>query len=483
MGFGILAFAYFLLMFPIRLNFSLFIPLAGLHSLVYIFMLMGLYQVQRRMHHRLLSISMILCILITVFMFTLPDQQVRWLIDITEPWMVLSVLYAVKKECNDKIQKSMRYFTILYVATYVLSIGIYLLSGFQVLTTQIMIPIVFIRFLLAIWIILLCRRVNSELEHMVVLEYREYHIPHTKKHTVLVITILIVSIVALYLTQGVYLKSMLTNTSSLKEIPIFYESSKVDDTYLTGLGIDVTWPNVMTGLEYDEPFFYTKDEALMEQTFYMNVTLLKNGNKVDMYDTSTQVEDEKDDMVTARVVEKAEGYQMRMNRSMRFDSIEVASNDVIEMKVCLYDKQKEVLFDQTYEIENRDALVYEGKGSGIRVKHILAGNTSLLTTPDMQISMLALPQYRDYDTMKFQMEYRKKDVVVARSNTITMENISFMPYHQGYLDAYWGGNQSWDERVFESESTIDYDQAVLIIVFQGGTASDKTIELPLEKVS
>ena len=90
MGYGYIALAYFLMMFPLTISTTIF-STSNLSLIGFAFLFMGLYQIQQRIQNRKLFIAVISSVLL--FM-TLCFQDTRWSIivaSIVEPVILLNL--------------------------------------------------------------------------------------------------------------------------------------------------------------------------------------------------------------------------------------------------------------------------------------------------------------------------------------------------------------------------------------------------------
>lgn len=477
MGFGLLAFASFLLLLTLRplcitLNSTL-----GLQSFYYLFLFMGLYQVQRRIRNRRIYVAILCSIVMTILVFILPESFLRYVHDIIEPFIFLCMLYGVRDVCSERIQKRIQHFTMLYLLMFTLAI---LMAFFVNLPmrlseadsfTQAMIMIIgILRLVSSIMLILLCRAINFELMDMEIMGYREIQITHTRKHSRMMLLAAVSAILLLFFTQGFYIKSLNQNKNAKKSV--LFESELVNDMKLIGAGRMFTLNTGQSIYELDTLKLRTNKEEIIQNVYYIASELYRNDELI----ISTQ---ELNEMHYALIEDAGEGcYDITSKLLLTLESFERRLDQQISLQVKMYDSQKHLIKEAAFPIEQKDLKTYRGSKDGITIEHLTCGTTMMIRSPDISISLFHLSNYRDYDTIKVQVLYDQNQQLVAQSNIMVYELISELPYHQGMeihrtMDAMSKYGMRMDQ-------DITYDHAVLQMTFQGDDQADKIIEIPLE---
>ena len=263
MGYGYIALAYFLMMFPLTISTTIF-STSNLSLIGFAFLFMGLYQIQQRIQNRKLFIAVISSVLL--FM-TLCFQDTRWSIivaSIVEPVILLNLLYSTRNECSEKTKKQIRYFTILYLIMFV---GVYLSLTLMLFYSELAQAILFIlvcfRIFNYIYFIMLVLSINRQLKDMKLLPVHEKPLSFQKKHSIIMLVVILLSAGILYGTQSLYLSSMQITPSSAYQDRI-YEGSTTNSR-IAGLVRISKNQNDSDFYNYEKVNFYTKDETIANQ--------------------------------------------------------------------------------------------------------------------------------------------------------------------------------------------------------------------------
>lgn len=475
MGYGYIAIAYLLMMFPIEIS-NTFASTSNLPLIGFAFLFMGLYQSQQRIKSKKLKIATITSILLFL---TLCFPDTRWLVTIAivlEPIIFLNILYGVQKECNEKTKKQIRYYTMIYLIMY---FGIYL-TLFQFITNlefvnAMMMILVFLRIINNIYFIVLVLSINRQLKAIELLPVHEKPIAYTKKHTILMLVVMLLSAGILYGTQGLYLTSMQVSPSSDYEDRI-YEGTNANSRIAGQLRISKN-RNVSDYYDYGQVNLYTKDETIAKQAKLMRYHLYINGEAVK--EKSDDQRFMKTDIVK---VEKQSNGEYRIAFSSEHDMMEnpIDQASQVSMKVELYDEQENLILKENYLIHQRVEHVYHGSAHGITITKLYTGNTAILQAPIIQTNILEMAKTKGYTQVEIYIEYLQQDKVIAKSNTIFLKDIPWAPYvHQHMFEPEI--RTSWDDTVMTYEQAIPYDQMILIMKYQGEGMQERTFEIPLEK--
>lgn len=475
MGYGYIAIAYFLMMFPIGIS-NTFASTSSLSLIGFAFLFMGLYQSQQRIQNKNLKISTITAILLFL---TLCFSDTRWsatIAMILEPIIFLNILYGVQGECSEKTKKQIRYYTMIYLIMF---FGIYLIF-FQFITNiefvnAMMMILVFLRICNNIYFILLVLSINRQLKTIELLPIHEKPITYTKKHTILMLVVMLLSAGILYGTQGLYLTSMQVLPSSDYENRI-YEGTQANSRIAGQLRISKN-QNVSGYYDYGQVNLYTKDETIAKQAKLMRYHLYMNEEEIK--DESGDQRFMKTDIVK---VEKQSNGEYRIAFCSDHDMIgnQTDRASQVSMKVELYDEQENMILNENYMIHERVEHVYHGSAHGITITDLYTGNTAILQAPIIQTNILEIAKTKGYTQVEMYVEYLQQKQVVAESNTILLDDIPWAPYvHQHMFEPEI--RTSWDDTVMPYEQTIAYDQVILIMKYRGEGMAERTFDIPLQE--
>lgn len=475
MGYGYIALAYFLMMFPVTFS-NEFFSTSNLSLIGFAFLFMGLYQAQQRIHNRHLQIASAGSILFFIALCFLDTKYAVFFSSIVEPIVFLNILYGVKKECNIKTQKQIRHFTILYLIMFFM---LYLYLTHIVANTEfiqaMMVILIFLRICMNIYFLLLILSINRQLKAIEPLPVHEKPITYNKKHTMVMLAVILFSAGILYGTQGLYLTSMQVSPVSDYQNRI-YEGTQTDSRIAGQMTISIN-QNVSDIYSYGQVNLYTKDESIVKQAKFMKYHLYIDGKAVKK--KSNDLRFMKTDVVK---VEKQSNGEYRI----AFDSSHDLMDDFdgtsqVSMHVELYDEEENVILKETYPIHERNEHVYHGSAHGITIRDLYAGNTTILQAPIIQTNILQMAQTRGYTSITMFIEYLQDNKVVAESNSILLDDIPWAPYVHQHMDVPKTITTSWDDTIMAYEQMIPYDQVILIMKYQGEGKAERTFVIPLQE--
>lgn len=214
MGFGILAVICVLLLSPIGGRIYYSSVSFDLFSLLFLWMYVGIYCIYRRIHSKWILVALWLCAIFAIGVLVLPLNQATMLPNTFGPWLFLLVLQGSKKECSEKTQKQIHFFSIYFIVWYVV-LWLYsrMVSPMDFFTTPLskmwFVILVILQLIVGIWLTYLCLRMNHELKELAIRQLKERSIPHTQRNTILALLLLLICIVSLYLLQFPYRKQIL----------------------------------------------------------------------------------------------------------------------------------------------------------------------------------------------------------------------------------------------------------------------------------
>lgn len=475
MGFGLLAFASFLLLFPLRILFSITSSNLVLQSVCYLFTFMGLYQVQRRIRNKKIYLAIFCSIIMSILVFVLPGSIQRYLQDIIEPFLFLCMLYGVKDVCSERIQKRIQRFTILYLLMFTLAFIAALfvelpMSEADSVTKLIIMVLWILRFVSSIMLILLCTAINTELMDMEVKGYREIQLSHTRKHSCILLTAAVSAFLLLFLTQGSYIRSLNQNNDNKKSM--LFESNLVEDMKLVGIGNMFPLDIDQNVYNFDTLKIRTDQEEIIQNVYYIASDFSCNNEWM----SRTQ---ELNEMQYALIEQTEDGYyDLTSKLLLTSQSFKVKPNQQVCLQVALYDSEKQLIQKARFPIQQKELKRYRGSKDGITIEHLTCGTTMMIRSPDISISLFHLSRYREYDTIKVQIHYYQNQQMIAQSNVMVYETISALPYHPGR--EVYRTMEANGEYGMNMDQDIVYDRAVLQMTFQGEDQSDRILEIPLE---
>ena len=476
MGYGYIALAYFLMMFPLTISTTIF-STSNLSLIGFAFLFMGLYQIQQRIQNRKLFIAVISSVLL--FM-TLCFQDTRWSIivaSIVEPVILLNLLYSTRNECSEKTKKQIRYFTILYLIMFV---GVYLSLTLMLFYSELAQAILFIlvcfRIFNYIYFIMLVLSINRQLKDMELLPVHENPLSFQKKHSIIMLVVILLSAGILYGTQSLYLSSMQITPSSAYQDRI-YEGSTTNSR-IAGLVRISKNQNDSDFYNYEKVNFYTKDETIANQVKLMKYQLYVDGKPIKEEPSDKRFM--KPDIVKVEKQNNGE-YRIALTGSHDMMEYQTDSRSQISMHVQLYDEQEKLILEETYPVKEHEEHVYHGNAQGITITELYTGNTAILQAPIIKTNIFQMAQTKGYTQVEMYIEYLQYGKVMARSNTIQLTDVPWEPFVHQHIDEGQIRYTSWDDRVMTYEQTITYDQAVIVMKYQGEGMHERTFHIPLQE--
>ena len=475
MGYGYIALAYFIMMFPNALT-NEFFSTSNLSLIGFAFLFMGLYQVQQRIQNRNLKIATI-CSLVFFIVLCFNDAKFSiYFAMILEPIIFLNILYGVIKECSEKTKKQIHVYTIIYL---IMVTGIYLSLSQLFANTEfiqaMMVIVIFLRICCNIYFILLVLSINRQLKTIEPLPVHEKQIAYNKKHTMVMLTVILLSAGILYGTQGLYITSMQVLPSSDYENRI-YEGTQANSRIAGQMRISKN-QNVSDYYDYGQVNLYTKDETIAKRAKLMRYHLYMNEEEIN--EESGDQRFMKTDIVK---VEKQSNGEYRIAFCSDHDMIgnQTDSASQVSMRVELYDEQENMILNEKYLIHECKEHIYHGSAHGITITNLYAGNTTILQAPIIQTNILEMAKTKGYTQVEMYVEYLQQKQVVAESNTILLDDIPWAPYvHQHMFEPEI--RTSWDDTVMAYEQTIAYDQVILVMKYRRERMVERTFDIPLQE--
>ena len=475
MGYGYIALAYFLIMFPVTFS-NEFFSTSNLSLIGFAFLFIGLYQAQQRIRNRHLQIASIGSVLFFITLCFFDTKYEVFFSSILEPIVFLNILYGVQKECDVKTKKQIRYFTIPYLIMF-FTLYLYLTQIFAntEFIQAMMVILIFLRICINIYFILLVLSINRQLKTIEPLPVHEKPIAYNKKHTMVMLAVILLSAGILYGTQGLYLTSMQVSPVSDYQNRI-YEGTQADSRIAGQMTISKN-KNDSDIYSYGQVNLYTKDEAIAKQAKFMKYHLYIDGKAVK--EKSNDPRFMKTDVVK---VEQQSNGEYRIAFDSDHDLIDdFDGTSQVSMHVELYDEQESVILKETYPIHERNEHVYHGSAHGITIHDLYAGNTAILQAPIIQTNILQMAQTRGYTRVTMFIEYIQDDKVVAESNSILLDDIPWAPYVHQHMDVPETITTSWDDTMMAYEQMISYDQVILMMKYQGEGKAERTFVIPLQE--
>lgn len=475
MGYGYIALAYFLIMFPVTFS-NEFFSTSSLSLIGFAFLFIGLYQAQQRIRNRHLQIASIGSVLFFIALCFLDTKYAVFFSCILEPFVFLNILYGVQKECDVKTRKQIRYFTIPYLIMF-FTLYLYLTQIFAntEFIQAMMVILIFLRICINIYFLLLVLSINRQLKTIEPLPVHEKTIAYNKKHTIVMLAVILLSTGILYGTQGLYLTSMQISPVSDYQNRI-YEGTQADSRIAGQMTISIN-QNASDIYSYGQVNLYTKDESIAKQAKFMKYHLYIDGKAVK--EKSNDPRFMKTDVVK---VEKQSNGEYHIAFDSDHDLIDdFDGKSQVSMHVELYDEQENVILKETYPIHERNEHVYHGSAHGITIHDLYAGNTTILQAPIIKTNIFQMAQTKGYTQVEMYIEYLQHGKVMARSNTIQLTDVPWEPFVHQHIDEGQIRYTSWDDRVMTYEQTIAYDQAVIVMKYQGEGMHERTFQIPLQE--
>ena len=468
MGYGLLAWACFFLMFPIFIGNGN-VNSQGMFSVfAYILMFMGFYQVQRRIHNRYIKVGFV-CSIVAIFGYFMSEYvHMELAAFLCEMMLVVCMLMGVIKLCNDTLQKKIKHCLWLYGITCALLCLVYV-NPKLLINSDFILFIVFLRLIVCLKLVSRCKDINSELKEVTIGQYHQKQIPVNKRNTMFMVLVLCSSLLVLYGSQT-WMELAIAKQNEDRQNHVLYQSEVKQHGFLAGLGniSKVSEQSVFYDIMFTR--FYLQDEAIAKAA--KQIQIFRNGR--DLYNGKQNIQ----------MSEQAGWWYVADDASPIHGNYYENEESGCTFQVVLYDAQDAVLYDQTFPftLQPVTETTYRGVGDGVAIQDMKVQGTNIMDAGSIRIAMWKMMQYEDIRELGVQLVFYQGEKEVTRSETQWHD---VRQYQNVYRGEWHLSNE--DELQYPSPKFdglyISYDRVEVNLMKRNLHGDCTSVQFPLEPVS
>lgn len=468
MGYGLLAWACFFLMFPIFINVGTVNSQGIFGVLSYLLMFMGFYQVQRRIHNRFIQVGFI-CSIVALFGYFMNEYvSMELLAFLCEMLLVVCMLLGVIKRCNDALQKKIKHCLWLYGITCALLCLLYIKPKF-LFETDIIWLVMLLRLIVCLKLVSRCKDINRELEEVTIGQYHQKQIPVNKRNTILMVLVLCGSLLVLYGSQT-WMELAIANQNDDRRNHVLYQSEVKEHGFLAGLG-NISQVNEQSRF-YDIMFarFYLQDETIAKAA--KQIQIFRNGNRLFS------------DKQSIQMIEQAGWWYVANDNGIIHGTYFENEEAAFTFQVVLYDAQDAVLYDQTFPftLQPVKETTYHGSGDGVTIQDMKVQGTNIMDAGSLRIAMWKMMQYEDIRELGVQLVFYQGEKEVTRSETQWHELLQYQHVYRGDWHLSSEDEVKYPNPKFDG-LYVSYDRVEVNLIKCDLSGNCTSVQFPLEPVS
>lgn len=470
MGYGILAVACLCLLTPIQGGWYSSEVSFSLYSLLFLLLFLGIYAVYRRIASKWLIVSLWICAGCSIIVLYLPYEDAYPFVNAIGPCIFPLVLQGSKHEMKESTQKQVRHFIQYFLLWYG---SLLLVTLFDFMNKALLITLVLMQIVMALWLFYLCIHINQELKELNIRKSREKYIPHTKRNTLLMTSLLFLCAAILYGLQFPYQKEILQHQPILPEAVLYH--SEQEDAYMVVNGWQnelpvFSLPRLEIGM--DAFVLYKKADVEKPLAYSIEQRIYVDGvEKEEARLPRTQV-------LTDTSSSLWQTYSYTYPETITFLKGE---EEQVQLQLFLYDEEEQLIYEQRFPLQIEKGTSMYGEKDGIQLHDLRLTKGGILRTADIELSMGKVQKLQHMDHISYEIQYYEGDTLLYTSPIVTQEIPIASSYHNGE-SRLWLLFPEYPSELLEGLQEEAYTQAIASIRFYEQKEILEQIEIPLEVI-
>lgn len=370
---------------------------------------------------------------------------------------------------KESTQKQVRYFVQYFLLWYGFLMFVTAFDSMK--SKAFLITLVLMQIVAAMWLFYLCIHINQELKELQIRKSKEACIPHTKRNTLLMTSLLFLCVAVLYGLQFPYQKEILQHQPILPEAALYHSEQK--DAYLVVNG----WQNEvpvfsMSKLEIGMDAFvlYKKADVEKPLAYSMEQRIYVDG--VEMEEARLP----RTPILADTPSSLWQTYSYTYPKTITFLKGE---EEQVQLQLFLYDEEEQLIYEQRFPLQIEKGISMHGEKDGIQLHDLRLTKGGVLRTADIELSMKKVQKLQHMDRIAYEIQYYEGDTLLYTSPIVTQEIPIASSYHNGE-SRLWLLSPEYPSELLKGLQEEAYTQAIASIRFYEQEEILEQIEIPLE---